>query len=108
LRSAWLISRGLQAGQRIAHFAFQFGLRHQCRYRVDHQHARPAPERHQRVADLQRLLAGVGLRDQQLVDVDAKLAGIDRIERMFGVDEGADAALLLAFGHRMQRQRGFA
>ena len=27
---------------------------------------------------------------------------------MFGVDKGADPALLLAFGHHMQRQRGLA
>jgi hypothetical protein len=50
----------------------------------------------------------IGLRDQQLIDIDAELAGIDRIERVFGVDEGADAALLLGFGDRMQRQRGLA
>jgi hypothetical protein len=28
---------------------------------------------HERLGDLERLLAGVGLRDQQLVDVDAEL-----------------------------------
>src|ERR1700722_3795983 len=43
---------------------------------------------HQRVANFQRLLAGVGLRDQEFVDIDAELAGIDRIKRMFGIDEG--------------------
>src|SRR5205823_7557663 len=59
-------------------------------------------------ADFQRLLAGVGLRDQELVDIDAELARIDRIERVFGVDEGANAALLLALGDGMQRQRGLA
>jgi hypothetical protein len=50
----------------------------------------------------------VGLRDQKLVDVYAELAGIDWIERMLGIDEGADAALLLCLGHAMQRQRGLA
>src|SRR5277367_1040591 len=97
----------LQAGQRVAHFAFKFGLWHQRRHRVDHQHVDRAGS-HQRVADFQRLLAGVGLRDQELVDVDTELAGIDRIERVFGIDEGADAALLLALRHRVQRQRGFS
>jgi len=48
---------------------------------------------HQGVADFQRLpLAGVGLRDQELIDIDAELSGIDRIERVLSVDEGADAA----------------
>lgn len=30
--------------------------------------------------------------------------GIDRIERMLGVDEAANAALLLRLGHRVQRE----
>src|SRR6202000_1800193 len=101
LRSAWLIRRG------CAHLPLELGLRHQRRHRVDHEHVDRAGT-HQRVADFQRLLAGVGLRDQELIDIDAELAGIDRVERVFGVDEGADAALLLALGHRMQRQRGLA
>ena len=33
-----------------------------------------------------------GWRDQQLVDVDAELRGVARVERVLGVDEGADAA----------------
>ena len=51
-----------------------------------------APGAHQRLGDLERLLAGVGLGDQELVDVDAELLGVDRVERVLGVDEGADAA----------------
>ena len=97
----------LQAGERIAHLAFEFGLGRQRRDRVDHQHVDGAGA-HQRVGDLERLLAAVGLRDQQLVDLDAELAGIVRIERMLGVDEGGDAAVLLRLGDDMQRQRGLA
>ena len=41
------------------------------------------------------VLAGVGLRDQEVLEVDAELPGIDRVKRMLGVDEGADAALSL-------------
>src|SRR5690606_26036425 len=37
-----------------------------------------------------------------------KLAGIDWIERMLGVDEGADAAAFLGFGDDVERQRGLA
>ena len=107
LRSAWLISRACRPGSAVAHLAFEFGARHQRRDRIDHQHVDRAGA-HQRVGDLQRLLAGVGLRDQQVVDIDAELAGIDRVERVFGVDEGADAALLLRLGHGVQRQRGLA
>jgi len=53
------------------------------------------------------LFAGVRLGDQKIVDIDAELARIDRVERVFGVDEGADAALLLRLGEAMQRERGF-
>ena len=42
------------------------------------------------------------------VDVDAKFSGIDRVERVFGIDEGADAALLLRLGDGVQSQRGLA
>jgi hypothetical protein len=91
----------------VAHLAFEFGARHQGGDRVDHQHVDRAGA-HQRVGDFQRLLAGVGLGDQQVVDIDAQLAGIDRVERVFGVDEGAGAAALLRLGDDMQRQRGLA
>jgi hypothetical protein len=107
LRSAWLISRACRPGSAspISPSSSAFGTK--GRHRIDHQHVDRAGA-HQRVADFQRLLAGVGLRDQEFVDVDAELSGIDRIERVFGIDEGADAALLLALGHRVQRQRGLA
>jgi hypothetical protein len=91
----------------VAHLAFEFGARRQRRHRVDHQHVDGAGA-HQRVGDLQRLLAGVGLRDQQVRRGDAELAGIDRVERVLGVDEGADAALLLRLGDGVQRQRRLA
>ncbi len=46
--------------------------------------------------------------DQHFVDIDAQLAGIDRVERVFGVDIGGDATLFLGFGHGMERQGGLA
>ncbi len=95
------------AGLHVAHLAFQFVARHQSRDRIDHQHVNRAGA-HQRVGDFERLLAGVRLRNQQFVDIDAELAGIDRVERVLDVDEGADAAGLLGFGNGVQRQRGLA
>ena len=53
----------LQAGQLIAHLAFDFGLGHQRRDRVDDDHV-DAARAHQHVGDFEALLAGVGLRDQ--------------------------------------------
>jgi hypothetical protein len=41
------------------------------------------------------------LRDQKIVDIDAKLARIDRVERVFGVDKRANAAFFLRLGEAM-------
>ena len=91
----------------VAHLALDLGPRHQRGDRIDDQDVdRVGAD--ERVDDLQRLLAGVGLRDDEIVDVDAQLAGVDRIERMLGVDEGGDAAGLLRLGDRVQRQRRLA
>jgi hypothetical protein len=58
-----------------------------------------------RARDLQGLLAGVGLGDVELVDVDAALAGPGGVEGVLGVDEGADAAELLGLAATMCWQR---
>jgi hypothetical protein len=65
-----------------------------------------APDEH--VHDLQRLLARVGLGDQQRVGVDAELLGVVRVQRVLGVDERRDAAGLLRVGHGVQRHGGLA
>ena len=98
---------GMQTHMAVAHLAFELGARHQRRDRIDDQHVDRAGA-HQRVGDLERLLAGIGLRNQQIVDIDAELPGIGRVERVLGVDEGAGAAALLRLGDDMQRQRRLA
>ena len=92
---------------RIAHLALDLGPWHQRRHRVHHHHIHRAAA-HQHLDDLQRLLAGVGLRDQQFVDIDAQPLGIGGIERVLGVDNGADAAAPLRIGDDMQAERRFA
>ena len=66
---------GLQADVAVAHLALDLGARRERRHRVDHDDVHRAGA-HQHVGDLERLLAGVGLRDQQFVDVDTELAGV--------------------------------
>ena len=56
------------------------------------------------VGDLERLLAVVGLRNQQLIDVHAQFPGIRAVERMLGIDKGSDAARFLRLGDRMNRE----
>ena len=86
LRSAWLIRRACRPGRLSPISPSSSALGRQRRDRVDDEHVDRAGA-HQRIGDLERLLAGVGLRDQQVLDLDAELLGIGRIERMLGVDE---------------------
>ncbi len=97
----------MQPHMAVAHLALELGARHQRRDRIDDEHV-DRSRAHQRIGDLERLLAGVGLRDQQIVDIDPEFSGIGRVERVLGVDKGAGAAALLRFGDHMQRQRRLA
>ena len=97
----------LQPHVRIAHLAIKLRLRNQRRHRVHHQHIdRTRP--HQRLDNLQRLLAIVRLRDQQIVDVHAQLPRIQRIERMLGIHKRRQPARLLRLGDDLQRNRRLA
>ena len=49
-----------------------------------------------------------GCEIKHLADVDAELAGVDRIERVLRVDVGSDAAGLLHLRDDLQAQRGLA
>ena len=59
----------LKADVRVAHVAFDFGARHQRGDRVDHDHI-DRTRANQRLDDLQRLLTGIRLRDQEVIEVD--------------------------------------
>ena len=97
----------LQTGQGIAHFAFEFGLWRQCRNRVHHNQVHRA-RAHQAVHNLQCLLAGVGLADQQILQIHAQVLRVLNVKRVLGVDEGALTAYFLHLGNHLQRERGFA
>ena len=107
LRSALLMRRACMPGCMSPISPSSSALGVSAATEFDHQHVHGAGA-HQRVGDLQRLLAVVGLRDQQVLDLDAELPGVDGIERVLGIDEGADAALLLRLGQDLESQRGLA
>ena len=90
----------------VAHVALDFGLRSQGSDGVDYDNVYGAGA-HDHVADLQRLFARVGLADQEVFNVHAQVAGIDRIERVLRVDECTGAAVALALGNDLQSQCGF-
>ena len=89
----------------IAHLALDLGPRRQRRHRVDDQDVeRTGADQH--VGDLECLLTGVRLRDEEVVDVDPDGPGVDRVHGVLGVDVGADAAVALRLGDRVHGQRG--
>ena len=97
----------LQANEAVAHLALDFGLGNQRGHRVDDDHVQRA-RADQLLADIERLLAGVGLTDEQLIEVDAQLARVDRVQRVLGVDIGDRPAGALGLGDHVQGQRGLA
>jgi hypothetical protein len=74
----------------VAHVPLDLGLGDEGRDRVDDDDVdRAGADEH--VGDLERLLAVVGLRDEELVRLDAELARVGRVERVLGVDERRDS-----------------
>ena len=97
----------LHAHRGHAHLAFQLGLGHQRRHGINHDHVQRVRAR-QRLANGQRLLAAVGLRHQQVVQVHAELLGVGRVQRVLGVNERGQPAGLLRVGDDVQHQGRFA
>src|ERR1043166_4355431 len=97
----------LQAHLRFAHLAFDFRFRHERGHRVDDDDVH-AVAANKDLDDLERLFAVVGLRDEQVVEVDAQLLRIRRVERVLGIDKSGHAAAALRFGDHLQREGGFA
>jgi len=91
----------------VAHLTVQLGLGHESGDGVDHQHIDGAGA-DEGLDDLQRLLAVVGLGDEEVVDVDAEFFGVGGIERVLGVDEGGETAGLLRLGDDLQSDGGLA
>src|SRR5450631_2970959 len=97
----------LQSHLRLAHLALDLRFRRERRDRIDHD-AIDGSRAHQHVDDLERLLAVVGLREEELRRIDAQALRILGVERVLGVDEGGGAAELLDVGDDLQRERGLA
>ena len=90
----------------LAHFTFDFGLGHQSGDRVDdHEINRAGAD--QDLDDLERLLTGIRLGDQQVLDVHAQLLGVLDVERVLRVDVGGYPAHLLDVGGEMEGESGF-
>src|SRR5712692_963930 len=97
----------LQAHVRIAHLALDLGARHECRDGVNDDEVHGA-RAHEGVGDLKGLLAVVGLRDEELVDIDAADPRPRGVERVLGIYERRRPAALLDGSDGVQRQSRLA
>ena len=93
----------MQTRKRVSHLPFDFSFGHEGRDRIDDDNVhRTRP--HQDFADLEALLARIGLRDEQILDIHAQLLGVLDVERMLGIDVGGGTAQALRVGYHVQRQ----
>src|SRR6266478_2806441 len=97
----------LQTHVRVAHLSLDLRLGHQRGHRVDH-HQVDRAGAHQRLRDFQRLLAGVRLGNEEVLDLHAQLARVRDVERVLGVDEGRASTLRLYLRDGVQGQRSLA
>ncbi len=98
---------GLHADRRLPHLAFEFGLGDQRGDGVDHDDIDGVGS-HQHVGDLQRLLAAVGLADEECLRVDTTLLHPGGVEGVFGIDECRDAVVALGGRDDVQGERRLA
>src|SRR6185436_10560280 len=86
----------LQARQRITHLAFYFSAWHEGGDAIDHDDINSVGA-HECLTDLQRLLARIRLRDQEVVNFHTEGPGISGVQRVLDVDVAGRAAQLLRF-----------
>ena len=94
---------GLHTRQGVAHVPFDLRSWHERGHGVDDDQVHGAAT-HQHLGDFQRLLAGIRLRDQQVLNVHATGTGPHRVERVLGINEGGNPAGLLRRGDHVQRK----
>ena len=95
----------MEAHVAVAHLALNLRTGHQSSHRVHHHHVQRAGA-HQSLSDLQRLLAGVRLGDEHLVNVHPQSPGIGGVQSVFRIHKGHLAAGLLGLGNDMEGQGG--
>ncbi len=97
----------LKTHVRVTHVALDLGLGHERGNGIDHDdiHGARADED---LADLHRLLAGVRLRDEEVLDIDAELDRVVGVERVLGVDVGSRPARSLGVGNDVETERCLA
>ncbi len=89
----------------VAHIAVYFRAGSHCRNGVKYDYINSAGT-HQRFDDLKRLLAGIRLGYQHIVDIDAELLCIYGVEGVLNINERSSAARFLRLCDSLQRNGG--
>src|SRR6266542_2641571 len=97
----------LKSHVRLAHVAFYLGAGYQRGNGIDDDHIHRSGA-NEDFANLHRLLAGIRLRDEEIVDVHAQLLRVIGVERMLGVDVRGNSACALRVGNNVKAKRGLA
>ena len=97
----------LDADEAVPHLAFDLGPRDERGDGVDDDDVDPA-RADEGLGDLEGLLPGVRLADEELIDVDPAGARVARVQGVLHVDEGGDAAAPLGLGDDVLAERGLA
>jgi NDP-sugar pyrophosphorylase family protein len=96
----------LQSHFRVSHFPFEFSSWCKGCNRIDNYdiYCRRANEL---FGDLQCLFAAIGLRDKQILNINAQLLGIKTIKSMFCINKCSYSSRFLCLGNGMNSQCGF-
>ena len=91
----------------ISHIPIDFRLGHKSRHGVhDDDVNGTAP--HQCLHDVQGLFPRVRLGDEQFIDVNAQLLGIDRVQSVLRINKRRNPPCLLRLRNHVQGDRGLA
>ncbi len=96
----------LQTDVGSAHVALDLRLGNKRRNGVDDYNVNSAAA-HKRLADFKRLLAGVRLRNEKIVYVDAEILGVNGVKSVLRVDKRGFAAQLLNLSNAVQSDSRF-
>ena len=71
---------------RVAHFSFDLRFGYEGRDGVNNEYVdRSTADKG--VRDLERFLSRVRLRDEECIDIDSEVMSVDRVDRVFCIDE---------------------
>ena len=84
----------------VSHIAVNFSLGHKGRYGVNHYDINRAGTNH-RFRNLKRLLSVVRLGNIKVIHVHANIPGVNRVKRVFRVNEACNSSSFLNLGNHM-------